>query len=504
MVAKTRSTISRILRGAPTALTLLVLAGVGYLGHRIDWKISSIRSVLGSAEETTDDWCMDHGVPESSCLICRGLAVSSTPPTEQVRLRQLGSAAGASEGKKETQRAEKETSEESEAPALEPSNSENAPERAPVQLSSPEALAGAGIKTAPSTRREMKEFIEANAEVRYDTTRYAQVSTRVPGTVALVRAEVGGKVARGDVMALVDAAEVGRLKAELLQAAAQVEVRTKSLERSRVSVEKRFGTEAELQEADAELKESRIRLFNARQALINLGLPAPDIEAGSLPSERELQLLGLPESIAHELDPARTTANLIPIIAPLDGIVVSRSVVPGEVVEAAKPLFAVANTERMWVVADVSVNEIPRLHLGQELTFLADGWGEPCTGPIAWISTEVDEKTRTLQVRADVVNDKGCLLAHMFGRARIAVRVSDKAVVVPSSAVQWLGDGNVVFVRANSEVFQTRNVLVGVNADGFTEVLSGVSMGEEVATDGSYVLAAQLNRGKLGAGCTDD
>ncbi|GMU82416.1 MAG: hemolysin D [Planctomycetota bacterium] len=387
---------------------------------------------------------------------------------------------------------------------MERSNGEGAAKRTPVQLASPEALAGAGIRTAPSTQREMKEFIEANAEVRYDTTRYAQVATRVPGSVVLVRAEVGGKVARGDVMALVDAAEVGRLKAELLQAAAQVEVRTKGLERSRVSVEKRFGTEAERQEADAALKEAQIRLFNACQALINLGLPAPEVEAGSLPSERELQLLGLPESIARELDPARTTANLIPIIAPLDGIVVSRSVVPGEVVEAAKPLFAVANTQRMWVVADVSVNEIPRLHLGQELTFLADGWGEPCAGPIAWISTEVDEKTRTVQVRADVVNDKGCLLAHMFGRARIAVRVSGSAVVVPSSAVQWLGDGNVVFVRANSEVFQTRNVRVGVNADGFTELLTGVSTGEEVATDGSYVLAAQLNRGKLGAGCTDD
>lgn len=488
---KSRGLVSSLRKGTPTVLTLLALAGIGYLGHHTGWTIPSAKALFGGDSEKTDDWCMDHGVPESACVICRGFPVTSTAPS--ILAKQAETDGGAASERVETDKDEEAS----------PSSGEK--KFPAVQLASGEVLRLAGVETGKVESKPFSETVSANAELRYDMTRYAQIVARVSGLVLTVRAEVGQRVATGDVLALVDSAEVGRLKAELLQAAAQVDVRSKAAERSRVAVEKRFGTDAELQEAQAAFREAQIRSYNARQALINFGLPVPELKPGEIPSEADLQLLGLPKSIAESLDPGTTTANLSPIVSPLEGVVVSRSLVAGEAVEAGKSLFAVADTRRMWVVADLPLNEVARVKLGQDLEFTAEGLqGEPVRGRVSWISTEVDERTRTVQVRADIENPDGRLFANVFGRARITVRKSEASLVVPKNAVQTQDGSHVVFVRANDEVFETREVALGAETDGFVEILTGVFPSETVATTGSYVLAAQLNRGKLGAGCTDD
>lgn len=488
--------MSTAIKSIPTLVTLLALAGVGYLGHHTGWKIPSAKALFGGEDEASDDWCMDHGVPESSCLICRGFRVSGTPPSVLAKQGESESNKASEDEQKKSDRNGEEnnatgTTEGKKLPA--------------VQLATADVLRLAGVETGKVESRSMDEIVSANAEVRYDMTRYAQIAARTSGLVIAVQSEVGQRVAKGDVLAVIDAAEVGRLKAEFLQAAAQLEVRSKAMERSRVSVEKRIGTEAEFQEAQASLREAQIRLYNTRQALINLGLPAPELKPGQVPRENELQFLGLRANIAESLNPSQATANLMPIVSPLDGTVISRALVAGEAVEAGKALFTVADTSHMWVIADLPMNELGCVKLGHELEFMAEGLqGEPVRGRVSWISTEVDERTRTVQVRADVDNSDGRLFAHMFGRVRITVRKSEASLVVPKSAVQGLNGSHVVFVRANDEVFETREVAVGVENDGFIEIVSGVPLGATVATAGSYVLAAQLNRGKLGAGCTDD
>ena len=64
----------------------------------------------------------------------------------------------------------------------------------------------------------MQDFIAANGELTFDPTRVAHLSTKVPGTVAVVFKAVGDKVQAGEALALVDAADVGQLKSQLLQA----------------------------------------------------------------------------------------------------------------------------------------------------------------------------------------------------------------------------------------------------------------------------------------------
>ncbi len=370
-----------------------------------------------------------------------------------------------------------------------------------VQFASPDAIAKAGIAVEPVAARPMVETLVVNAEIQYDQTRVAQVSPRVAGAAWRVEAAVGSPVRKGQLLALVDAAEVGKAKAEYLQARVQVQSKSKLLERTRKLVSQDVGSRARLDEAEAALDEANVGLFNARQTLVNLGLPVAEADAADSPHE-VIRLLGIPQAVRDTLDASATTANLVPVVAPFDGLVTERRVVIGEAVEPARPMFVIADTSHMWIVAQVPQTQFARVTRGQSVTFVPDGGvTERVTGTINWISTEASDQTRTVQIRAEVDNPDGRLLANIFGRATIELRGNASAAAVPSSAIHWEGCCNVAFVRASEDVFIPRKVRPGATGSGWTEVTVGLLPGELVATAGSHVLKSELLKGKLGDTC---
>jgi cobalt-zinc-cadmium efflux system membrane fusion protein len=450
-------------------------------------------TAAASPVPTPVDWCAGHGVPESICTRCNASLIPE--------FKAKGDWC-AEHDRPESQCVICNPELKAKFEAMAPKADANADRI--VQLASGDVARTAGIESRPAEARGVTQVVETNAEVRYDQTRYAQVSPRVGGNVAKVRVQAGERVKRGDVLALVDSAEVGRAKAEFLTAAAMVAAKQAALERVKSSTEQGFRNKSDLIAAEAETREASIRLFNARQALVNLGLRVPDVKPGEVPEEHSVQLLGLPEAIRGELDEHQTTANLIPVVAPLDGVVVSRSVVEGEVADPAKSMFVVADTSRMWVKLDVPLAQLASLKTGQQVSFTAEGLDAPAIGAVTWISTEVDDRTRTVEVRAEVPNTDGRLLANMFGRARVSIATTANAATVPASAVQWDGTRDVVFVKVNEEVYLARPVQTGIRDGDAVEVRAGVKAGDMVVVAGSYSLMSQLNRSKLGAGCADE
>ena len=141
-----------------------------------------------------------------------------------------------------------------------------------------------------------------------------------------------------------------------------------------------------------------------------------------------LRLLGLSESVAAHLSPDETTANLLPVKAPMDGIVVARNVVSGEVVDASRVLFQLADTSRMWLTLNVSVEDAGKLALGQPVRFRSDGSPDEVSGKLVWISTAADQQTRMVTVRAVLPNPNGQLRDETFGTGRIVLREEQEAI----------------------------------------------------------------------------
>jgi cobalt-zinc-cadmium efflux system membrane fusion protein len=255
---------------------------------------------------------------------------------------------------------------------------------------------------------------------------------------------------------------------------------------------------------------AEIAVHKAIQALVNLGLPISRAEVRDLTADqlsRRIQFLGLSPGITAQLDARQTTTNLIPVIAPRNGIVVSRNVVAGEVIDRSETLLTVVDTSEMWLLLDVRLEDAEYVRLGQSVFFHPDGSAYDHVGTVTWISTEVDPETRTVKVRAELPNADRRLRNESFGAGQIILREEQDAIVAPVEAIHWEGCCYVAFVRdkdyfkeGSYTVFHTRMVRPGVTVGSIMEVIAGLLPGEVVVTRGSDVLRAELLKGNLGAG----
>jgi cobalt-zinc-cadmium efflux system membrane fusion protein len=535
--------------GLPSALVLLSVAAVGLWGHHTGWRAPRFSELLGEksgteeedwcaehnvpesgciscrpelAGDDPDDWCKEHGVPESKCTVCHPEILETGVPGDWCEEHGVPES-GCTICRPDIARGGAPVASETSAVVTEGTHAEELPEDHPngapprsvgplrnpktcqkhalkVQFASAAAIEKVGVKLGNVVERTMSDSIVVNGEVDYDRTRFAKVSSRVPGTAWRVETPLGAPVHTGEVLALIDSPEVGRAKTDYLQAATSLEVARKTFVRVRSSAEAGFRTEAERLEAEAAVRLAEGRLFHARNALMSLGLPPYEGEA----TEERLTFLGLPDQLTTSLKQGTAPASLVPIFAPFDGTVVAREIVKGEVVDPERVLFEVADTSRMWVTMDVPQADAHRIALGQTVIYRPDdARDESVTGEVAWVSTAVDEMTRTVKVLANVPNPRGALRAHSFGRAQIVVRTSRNAVALLSEAIQWEGCCYVVFVRLTDTIFQTRKVRLGARDSAFTEILVGVLPGEVVPTTGSHVLKSEILKSSLGAGCTD-
>jgi cobalt-zinc-cadmium efflux system membrane fusion protein len=369
-----------------------------------------------------------------------------------------------------------------------------------IQLASRQAMERAGIKTEKVKTGSMTEAVTAPGEIIYNPTRMARVSSRVPGTVRKVLAPVGAQVRRGEVIVLVDSADVGRAKVDFLQAAAQVNLRSAVLEQLRKA--ESVVPRARMLEAQTALQEAKIRRLGAEQALANLGLEVrPEEFKGLEPAElaRRVRLLGLPPDVVQSLDEKLTAANLLPVRAPQSGEVVARLVGAGEAADATKVIIVLADTHHLWVMLNVRQEDAGRLAVGQRIRFRPDDGGRPVEAAISWLSPSVDPKTRTVQVRAELPNPKGALRANTFGTGSVVIRQEPNAVRVPNNAVHSDGQCQIVFVLDKGSasasapvVFHVRSVRTGARDDRHTEIIAGLLPGETIATQGSETLRGKL------------
>jgi cobalt-zinc-cadmium efflux system membrane fusion protein len=504
-----------MMRSLPTVFVLAALGGLAFWGHHSGWTLPKFSALSGQAAGEKDDWCAAHAVPESLCVECNPDLMPAAKkygwcdkhgipncPLEHPDVAQ-------GKGVEKPTPADLERAERALRLLPRPANSRKCKlHQRRIQFASKAAFDRAGIDVWPVGREAMTECIAANGEVTYDPTCVAHLSSRVPGTIWRMDKKVGAAVKRGEVLALIEAAEVGRAKSEYLQAVAQVHFAERTLHALRQA--ERSLAQQQIREAETALGTARIRLLSARQVLVNLGLPLEGEERGELSEEQRaasMQFLGLPPALRQALDPKTTTANLLTIQAPLEGVVVEREVVAGEVVDARKLLLVVADVRQMWLTLSVRQEEARRVALGQAIRFRTDDATEEVSGTVNWISTAVDEKTRTVKVRAELANADGRLRANSFGQGRIVLREENDAIVVPNEAVHWEGDCHVVFVRDKDflsdnglKVFHTRTVRPGMRNDKYTEILAGVLPGEVVASKGSGVLRSELLKNNLGEG----
>jgi cobalt-zinc-cadmium efflux system membrane fusion protein len=468
MFSHGRAVLAWVAGQVPTVLVLAALVALGFWGHHYDWKLP-------------EHW-------------------RSKP--------------------KEEESAKKEEDKEKEGEGISPG---------PVVLASDDAASLAGVETGPSRQETVSQEIDAPAVLAFDQTRYAQLAPRVPGNAWRVLHSVGDQVRKGEVLAVLSSPEAGRLRGEFLTAYVQHEIRAETLAKTKAAAHTL--PDRQLREARLMLREARVKLLNDQQALGNIGLVIHLDDLRGLSDDqvaRKVRLLGLPESVAKEPD---LPGNLLPLVAPFDGVIVRRDLVIGEMADPARPCFILADTRRLWLDMDIRQEDAARLSLGQDFIFTARATRQTATGTLHWISAEVDAKTRTVRASADVYNPTGQLRPGTFGRARIGLQ-RQPAVTVPTAALQWDGKSHRVFIRRDEKTFEPLLVLPGARQGGRTQILdprpvqfAGLASflaapagpwqalagwragdailvplrpGTSVATAGSHVIKSEMQKSRIG------
>jgi RND family efflux transporter MFP subunit len=196
-----------------------------------------------------------------------------------------------------------------------------------------------------------------------------------------------------------------------------------------------------------------------------------------------------------------------PLVAPIGGTIVEARRVQGESVALDEPLFRILDTSRIWVEGRVSEFDLPLVREprealvrfaaipGRRFGLLETADDRP------YIGLEVDSASRTLLVRCEMKNPDGEVRPGMSAELEIATAKMEASVAIPLEAVVMDQGLPNAFVMLEGEVFQKRELELGVKDGDWVEIRRGVEPGERVVTRGAYVVKlAALSPASFGAG----
>jgi Cu(I)/Ag(I) efflux system membrane fusion protein len=370
------------------------------------------------------------------------------------------------------------------------------------------------IRTSPVQRQLVAREIRMVGKIQSDETRVKYITAWVPGRVDRLYVDfTGTTVRKGDHLVSLYSPDLISAQAELL------------------------GATKASKNAESKNGEESASSYMA-------GVTASTLQA----SWEKLRLLGLTSEQIWEIARSAKPMTHLTIYSPIGGVVTQKLITEGVYVTTGTPIYTVTDLSQVWVKLDAYESDLPWIRYGQEVQFSTEAYaGQRFTGRICFIDRVLDPVTRTVKVRVDVPNPDGRLKPEMFVRAVVRSQVADSGKVMdPDLAGKWMcsmhpsvvklragvcdtcgmdlvtteslgyvaadtsgpaplvipetaplitGKRAVVYVRkteAQAPTFEGREVELGPKAGHYYIVVSGLSEGEQVVTNGSFKIDSAL------------
>lgn len=340
----------------------------------------------------------------------------------------------------------------------------------------PEQLRAAQLKIETVGEQPSSEAAGqmATGVVQANAYKETPVVSLVGGIVRGVTAELGQNVKKGQRVAVVFSNELSEVQSRYLAGIAALDEHHKHHMRTIKLVEIGAASRQDLETATSEYREAEASLANLRQKLLLLGMTTQRIES---------------------LNSTSQISSEVTVPSPSSGTVTSRTVNPGEVIEANKELMRVTDLSTVWVVGQVYEKDLATVRVGSGANVSSDAYpGRMFRGRVSYVDPKIDSATRTAQVRIELNNPRqmfkiGMYVNVAFGPLGI---VENTTPVVPKSAVQSIGNQQVVFLIADKpNEFFIRPVRLGAERNGLYPVLEGLTAGNRIVADGSFLLRAE-------------
>lgn len=225
-------------------------------------------------------------------------------------------------------------------------------------------------------------------------------------------------------------------------------------------------------------------------------------------AEKQLLLLGLaPEQIA-QIKETRSALKTVAVYSPYSGhlhdaeVAITENEMDGPLqsmqplrlregmyVEKGQTVFAIYATDEVWVRLSFFPDQQARIEKGQEIRLKVDGVADSLNGRLDFIEPVLNGSAQGVIGRVYLKNTDAALKVGAAVTGRLLARTT-KGLFVPSSAILSLGFSHVVFVPVG-KAFQPKRVNIGRQAEGFTQILSGLQPQEEIAVNAHMLVDSE-------------
>lgn len=355
----------------------------------------------------------------------------------------------------------------------EPAGGANAAEARPAETRAAGSPGADPIEVEPVVVGRQPISIRTSGKAAFNQDRLSYVSSPLVGRVVKILARPGDVVEAGQLLAIVDSAELGAASSEFIKARADLVQARRAFALARDLSEAKALARKDLQRAEDKLVKAGADLRRTRERLLSLGITEAELDR--------------PLNDLH-------VRSEFPLAAPLHGTVIDRQLTLGQMVggDSDKHLYVIADLSALWVVADVYEKDLPLVRSGEEVTIEPIAWpGEKLHGAIEYVGDVVEAATRTVKVRVAVDNAGLRLKPEMFVNVVVQTQSEAPVLSIPLAALHGEGQGAAyAFVASDHGRFARRPIVIGDKFDDRVVVVSGLEPQARVAARGSILLEA--------------
>lgn len=348
-----------------------------------------------------------------------------------------------------------------------------------------EQIAHGGVKWAPVSAESVADAVEVPGHLVPNEDHTARLSVSVRGRVTDVRANVGDVVARDQVLVTLQSEEASSRRADLTKASAELTERQSMLRFARAARERAERLLALKSGSAQDVERTR-----ADEAAAEAGVA--QAEAAVEHARTALAVL--------EVD----ATGQIQLKSPISGVIVTRDVVVGSVVEAGAAVLVVTDPSSLWLEFGVTDAVAGVLKPGQRVPFVLASSDQAIDARILRVSGAVDPATRLVMVRASVANPAKRFRSEMFVTVRVETAPSRSGVTVTKDAVQLFEGQRVVFLAEpdgkGGAKFTRRDVETATTVAGRTHIVKGLTAGDVIVTEGAFAVRSAFSHTKMKMG----
>ncbi len=331
------------------------------------------------------------------------------------------------------------------------------------------------LKTGPVESRDFTLFKTAVGTIDFNEDFLVQVFSQYPGKILKANFNIGDDVKAGDVLFTIDSPDLLQAESTLLATAGVLELQKRTLARVTQLLKAGGSAQKDVDQSTSDEQTAEGNFKAARDAV---------------------RIFGKTDAEIDQIVDKRKVDSVLLVASPISGRVVARSAAPGFLTQPgnAPAPYAVADLSTMWMIANVIETDAPAYKLGQSVEVTVPAYPDTVfKGRVTTLGSIIDPNTHRQLVRSQIDDPKHLLRSGMF--ASFVIRVGDpmRSLAVPANGVVREGDGTMtVWVTSDSRHFTKRTVKIGLQQDGWIQILEGLQPAEIVVTDGAVFLSNKL------------